>query len=169
MSKRITKEASERAARALLTNKDKEIIQLKSKQAEIVLNFQRSTVPLDVLVAFDTGRNASYYNTVTSFIVGGLGHKSIVVGVGKPAVCKSQYLDIEGDAATELQIVNNKIEILTSERKQLFLELSATIFALRTYERCKVEFPEAYQQLPDKEQNKALPSLRIEDLLNKLK
>ena len=158
---RITKDIASEITKQMLSEKREKLQKLEEKRQDEINRLGLLKVPEEVIELHK--KHPQYFNGSNSRVslngnyIGWVNSKI-------PSTGKSLFVEDQKSIFFKLDDQYNKLE---EEINTIKLELEVTIFEFRTFKRLKEGFPEAAQHLP-KEENKAVVSKNVPDLLNKL-
>lgn len=164
-STRISKELSERIADKLTAEK-KIAIDLKNKTLnETFAKYYESTLPKDVVEFF--AKHPNYCNSRSSMQLVGNGFNWNYFGFGKELPATKSTFSPDEKTAKVLLDLENEINDLKKERRDLRNEISNALYSLRTFNRIRIEFPEAAEFLPAN--GTTALAINLADIRSKLK
>jgi uncharacterized phage infection (PIP) family protein YhgE len=163
---RITKEIASQVAAKLLSLKYKELAELRKDFSDTVREMYMQTVPDDVIKCFK--KHPIYFgysqgNSITLY-GNGFNHEHIHV---ERIPSNGKMLTPSKEQADTLQKLQNKIKDLDKAAKELRKSIEVALYNLRTYEKVKTVFPEAYEFLPEANTAIAINVDSIRELLIK--
>jgi uncharacterized phage infection (PIP) family protein YhgE len=150
-----------------LTEKKQQKIEALEKSFENKLKEEYlKTIPQDVLEA--ANKFPEYFNKTGCLYIHGNGWSHQYISITGSIISKRNrdYFEPNQDIADVLKKDYNNIQKLQSEISELKRDIKATLIGLKTYNRVKTEFPEAFEFLPEKITT-AL-ALNINDIRKKL-
>lgn len=164
---RITKSIATDAAKAMTSEKQKQITGLLQKATEILAKWYKSTVPHELIQALST-QNRKYIRCSSGiYLVGnGFNHKWVNLGEALP-VDDSQRVEPDAKIAKQLVDLYDKADAVKRERDLLIKDIEIALFRLGTLARVTESFPEALPYIP-KTANAAV-AVDLTNLRNRLK
>lgn len=149
---RITKAIAEEIAGKLLAKKREKNEKRYKEIQDIITAIQEAKVPLEVMKLFNDSKTKGYIECHDQVFINGpgLNYDRISLTRKVPEATGTYHPNIILDEATSL-LVSKKLE---TYRKHVELnydlekKLTATLMALRTYNKVKSMFPEAAKYLP---------------------
>lgn len=162
MSTRITKTIAEAVANQLSEPKKQEIKEVQASMATFITSKWIDAFPPGLLSSFSKFRE--FFNTTSSVRIHGAGlsqgYKYYQLTDAYPFGSKN--LELKDKDAFKVVQFEDDIEAKTKDYNALKTAITLALINLRTYEKVKVEFPEAYELLPM--QQKSAIAINLKDI-----
>jgi hypothetical protein len=167
---RITKQIAQETAKKLVQKKRQSIYQLKNQLAfEIEKELEKQIKP-DIKTCFKN--NPGWFKKTQHVLISGNGWnyqriymKNMLPSLDSSRICFTPKKEL----ASHLLFMYNNINEQEKKVEELEIDLTNTIFNLRTYKSVEENFTEAFVLLPKKTATNSSIQLNLSDIKNRLK
>ena len=166
---RITKDIAVSVSKALTEKLEEQIVVQAKVCSDIVRSYKNIRTPKEVNKMFEIHPN--YFRQVSYVSVSGNGfnHESFSMNpmiVSTSSGGYSEAIQLTEGEAEGLMPEWRKLQEIRKQKDELQLSIQTTLYGLKTYNKVKLEFPEAYEFLPEKaETGLSVPLANIREQL----
>lgn len=162
----ITKTIAEDVSVKLMEKQNKKLVEYKNEIQELITQEYEKTIPENALAFFKSNPEFCKSTSSLTLIKNGFNYERVILSRKLP--CKADgYFTPEDKAISKIRKWIDSISDKQKEYEKLKQEVYNAILSLKTYNRVKDNFPEAYEFLPEKI-NTSL-AINISDIQSKLK
>ena len=166
---RITKDIAVSVSKALTEKLEEQIVVQAKVCSDIVRSYKNIRIPKEVLKMAEIHPEYFKKTAYVSVSDNGFNHESFTMNPEMVSTRSGGYTDniqlTEGEAEG-LMPEWRKLQEMIKQKDDLQLSIQTTLYGLKTYNKVKLEFPEAYEFLPEKaETGLSVPLANIREQL----
>lgn len=164
---RITRKIADDVAKKMSEYKYGSLIEkLKSERLRIGDRIAEDYIPAYIINASKT--YPDFFDIKDTIYIVSEGYYGMHIHTNRMNPIPRCAIKVSNEEFMAIRDINENIARIISEKESLFSRISDTIFALHTFEKVKIEFPESIKYI-DCSKEKQLPALKIDDLRNLFK